>query len=84
MRADGQAAPQLSDPRPQTSFGYDAFISYDHDDRAVAQGIQRGLHQIGKRLGQLRALRVFRDPPTSAPARICGARSPTRWTTPAI
>ena len=61
MRADGQAAQQLSDPQPRAGVVYDAFISYDHDDRAVAQGIQRGLHRIGKRIGQLRALRVFRD-----------------------
>ena len=43
------------------SFPYDAFLSYDHDDRPVAYGIQRGLHHIGRRIGQLRALRVFRD-----------------------
>ena len=53
MRADGQAAQQLSDPQPRAGVVYDAFISYDHDDRAVAQGIQRG--RIGKRIGQLRA-----------------------------
>jgi hypothetical protein len=40
---------------------YDAFLSYTHRDRPVASGIQKGLHQIGRRLGQLRALRVFRD-----------------------
>src|ERR1700751_2704576 len=40
---------------------YDAFLSYTHWDRPVASGIQKGLHQIGRRLGQLRALRVFRD-----------------------
>src|SRR6478736_2945100 len=40
---------------------YDAFISYDHDDRAVAAGIQKGLHHIGRKFGQLRALTVFRD-----------------------
>ena len=40
---------------------YDAFISYDHDDRRVAAGIQKGLHRIGRRMGQLHALRVFRD-----------------------
>jgi hypothetical protein len=40
---------------------YDAFLSYTHRDRPVARGIQKGLHQIGRRLGQLRALRVFRD-----------------------
>ncbi len=43
------------------SFPYDAFISYDHDDRAVAHGIQRGLQRIGRRFGQPPALRVFRD-----------------------
>jgi len=40
---------------------FDAFLSYTHRDRLVANGIQRGLHQVGRRLGQLRALRVFRD-----------------------
>src|ERR1700722_957585 len=40
---------------------FDAFLSYTHGDRPVASGIQEGLHQIGRRLGQLRALRVFRD-----------------------
>jgi hypothetical protein len=32
-----------------------------HEDRAVAAGIQKGLHRIGRRVGQLRAFRVFRD-----------------------
>ena len=40
---------------------YDAFLSYTHRDRPIATGIQRGLHQVGRRLGALRALRVFRD-----------------------
>ncbi|WP_231964238.1 toll/interleukin-1 receptor domain-containing protein [Mycobacterium sp. E2699] len=40
---------------------YDAFLSYTHRDRLVASGIQKGLHRVGRRLGQLRALRVFRD-----------------------
>jgi WD40 repeat protein len=40
---------------------YDAFLSYAHRDRRVTLAIQKGLHQIGRRLGQLRALRVFRD-----------------------
>lgn len=40
---------------------YDAFLSYTHRDRPVASGIQKGLHRIGRRPGQLRALRVFRD-----------------------
>jgi WD40 repeat protein len=40
---------------------YDAFLSYAHADREVTTAIQKGLHQIGRRVGQLRALRVFRD-----------------------
>jgi WD40 repeat protein len=40
---------------------YDAFLSYAHHDRQVTTAIQKGLHQIGRRVGQLRALRVFRD-----------------------
>jgi hypothetical protein len=43
------------------SFDYDAFISYTHRDRPVAAGIQKGLHRIGRRVGRLHALRVFRD-----------------------
>jgi MTH538 TIR-like domain (DUF1863)/WD domain, G-beta repeat len=45
----------------QKSLEYDAFLSYTHRDRPVVSGIQKGLHRIGRRLGQLRALRVFRD-----------------------
>lgn len=45
----------------QSTLDYDAFLSYSHRDRAVAIGIQKGLHRIGRHLGQLRALRVFRD-----------------------
>ena len=40
---------------------YDAFLSYAHRDRQVTIAIQKGLHQIRRRVGQLRALRVFRD-----------------------
>jgi hypothetical protein len=40
---------------------YDAFLSYAHRDRHVTTAIQKGLHQIGRRLGRLRALQVFRD-----------------------
>src|SRR6202022_4841508 len=40
---------------------YDAFLSYAHRDRQVTTAIQKGLHHIGRRVGQLRALRVFRD-----------------------
>ncbi|GGO00229.1 toll/interleukin-1 receptor domain-containing protein [Nocardia rhizosphaerihabitans] len=51
---------QLSLPRE--SFDYDAFISYTHRrDRPVAAGIQKALHRIGRRMGHLHALRVFRD-----------------------
>ena len=53
--------PVLNDWASEQSFLYDAFISYAHDDRAVAQGIQRDLHRIGRRVGRLHALRVFRD-----------------------
>src|SRR6478672_1071721 len=60
MRADATDAPELNEAQEKT-FLYDAFISYDHDDRPVAHGIQRGLHRIGRRVGRLHALRVFRD-----------------------
>jgi len=55
-QAEETAATGIDRPLP-----YDAFLSYTHRDRPVAAGIQKGLHQIGRRLGQLRALRVFRD-----------------------
>jgi hypothetical protein len=40
---------------------YDAFFSYTRYDGAVVAAIQKGLQRIGRRWGQLRALRVFRD-----------------------
>lgn len=40
---------------------YDAFLSYSHADMPVAEAVQKGLHRIGRRVGQLRALRVYRD-----------------------
>ncbi|WP_280276391.1 TIR domain-containing protein [Nocardia wallacei] len=40
---------------------YDVFLSYSHADRAIASGVQRGLHRIARKLGRLHALRVFRD-----------------------
>ena len=43
------------------SFTYDAFLSYSRSDAAVADGVQKGLHRIGRRPGRLHALRVFRD-----------------------
>ncbi|WP_423489112.1 toll/interleukin-1 receptor domain-containing protein [Mycobacteroides sp. PCS013] len=42
-------------------YDYDAFLSYSRADTAVAEGIQKGLHSIGRKLGRLHALRVFRD-----------------------
>ena len=61
MGADAAAAQAVHGPERTRSFRYDAFLSYDHDDRAAARGIQRGLHVIGRRMGKLHALRVFRD-----------------------
>src|SRR5215470_17407912 len=61
MRADAADAPELNDRGQGASFTYDAFLSYYHQDGAVAAGIQKGLHRIGRRMGQLNALRVFRD-----------------------
>jgi TIR domain len=48
-------------PDPGTTMDYDAFLSYSHRDKQVTTAIQKGLHQIARRFGQLRALRVFRD-----------------------
>jgi WD40 repeat protein len=55
-RALESTAPEEGKPQD-----YDAFLSYAHRDRQVTVAIQKGLHQIGRRLGQLRAVRVFRD-----------------------
>ena len=54
---------EVTEPETASSVAtlYDAFLSYTHRDRSVATGVQRCLHQIGRRMGQLRALRVFRD-----------------------
>ncbi|MDT5242926.1 MAG: hypothetical protein QOD36_302, partial [Mycobacterium sp.] len=62
MCAHTSEIPDVQDRRQGESFDFDAFISYAHEDRPVAAGIQKGLHRIGRRLGrQLHALRVFRD-----------------------
>jgi WD40 repeat protein len=59
---NGMAEPVgLLAPSESKSLDYDAFLSYTHRDRPVVSGIQKGLHHIGRRVGQLRALRVFRD-----------------------
>ncbi|MGH3969191.1 MAG: toll/interleukin-1 receptor domain-containing protein, partial [Mycobacterium sp.] len=59
--SDATQALQPPAATPVKPAEYDAFLSYTHADRPVAGGVQKGLHQIGRRLGQLRALRVFRD-----------------------
>ena len=38
MGADAAAAPAVHGPESTRSFRYDAFLSYDHDDRAAARG----------------------------------------------
>ncbi|OUS92858.1 toll/interleukin-1 receptor domain-containing protein [Rhodococcus sp. NCIMB 12038] len=65
-------------------FDYDAFISYTHHDRPVAAGIQKGLHRIGRKLGRLNALRVFRDATdvTASPdlwGKVCEAMDRSRY-----
>lgn len=47
--------------KDSSSYAYDCFISYTHHDRRVAASVQKGLTHIGRRLGRLNALRVFRD-----------------------
>src|SRR6185312_13680624 len=61
MCAQAAEAPEQQARGQGESFDYDAFISYAHENRPVAAGIQKGLHGIGRRMGQLHALRVFRD-----------------------
>src|ERR1700733_1097834 len=48
-------------PAPERRKEFDAFLSYAHRNQEATAAIQKGLHQIGRRIGQLRALRVFRD-----------------------
>ena len=61
MRADTANAPEVNGRGQDAAFIYDAFLSYNHQNGHVAAGIQKGLHRIGRRLGRLNALRVFRD-----------------------
>lgn len=46
---------------PTGAYDYDAFLSYSRADAPVAEGIQKGLHKVGRKMGRLHALRVFRD-----------------------
>jgi DNA-binding beta-propeller fold protein YncE len=59
--AEATPAVQPQEGGQEAPLDYDAFLSYTRSDRPVVGGIQKGLHHIGRRLGQLRALRVFRD-----------------------
>jgi len=61
MSSDTALAAEPPTQGQDGSFTYDAFLSYSHQDGAVAAGIQKGLHRIGRRMGRLNALRVFRD-----------------------
>jgi WD40 repeat protein len=61
MMAEAAQAVEPSAPEPGKPMAYDAFLSYAHVDRQVTVAIQKGLHRIARRLGQRRALRVFRD-----------------------
>src|SRR6478672_6842660 len=61
MSADTALAAEPPTQGHGASFTYDAFLSYSHNDGVVATGIQKGLHRIGRRVGRLNALRVFRD-----------------------
>ncbi|WP_156751304.1 WD40 repeat domain-containing protein [Mycobacterium sp. 1245111.1] len=54
------ATRQAEEPAATASPKYDAYLSYAAHDRAVAVGTQRGLRQIGRHPGRLRALRVCR------------------------
>ncbi|MFV8310659.1 TIR domain-containing protein [Mycobacteroides chelonae] len=60
MTQDPAYAAQLPAAGPG-AYDYDAFLSYSRADTPVAEGIQKGLHTIGRKLGRLHALRVFRD-----------------------
>ena len=59
--SDASPESKPADLATAQAMDYDAFLSYTHSDRPVVSGMQKGLHHIGRRLGQLRALRVFRD-----------------------
>jgi hypothetical protein len=75
MSSDTALAAEPPTQGQGASFAYDAFLSYSHEDRAVATGIQKGLHRIGRRVGHLNALRVFRDATDLAANPPCGRSS---------
>lgn len=56
-----QSSGQQAAGPPRLTSQYDAFISYSHADRRVAAGVQKGLGRVGRRMGRLAALKVFRD-----------------------
>jgi WD40 repeat protein len=62
---DGQPQPVSPDvsetPQPSSTLNarFDAFIAAARPERPVANGIVKGLRQIGRRPGRLRALRVY-------------------------
>lgn len=59
--SDSTAASTPMSMDGEREFQYDAFLSYSHADRRAAAAIQKGLHRVGRPMGRLRALRVFRD-----------------------
>lgn len=52
------ATPKLLSRKP---VAYHAFLSYSRHNAEVAVGLRKGLHRIGRRTGQLHALRAFLD-----------------------
>jgi hypothetical protein len=75
---------RMSADTAATGDTYDAFLSYSRSDTAVAAGLQKALHKIGRRAGRPHALRIFRDKTDLSAALISGAGSPRRSTSPAI
>lgn len=76
MSVQAHAAPGRPTHAQGEAFADDAFTPYTHHDRPVAAGIQSGPHRIGRRAGQLRALRVFREKVTDLAAPIHGKPKP--------
>jgi TIR domain len=59
--SDVTEALQSQAPKQDEPLEYDAFLSFTPPDLPIATGIHKGLRQIGRRLGRLRALRVLLD-----------------------